>query len=290
MLNELLDRLRSLPLHGIALLTATALLSACGDSTGVGDPQRVALSFSVTTSASPALSTGSGPAAAPARVAGPAMSIEGSNGTLVIDEIRLIVAEVELDGDDDSCEDSDGDDDVQGFEDDDCADFEAPPRFLDLPLDGQPVEAFSGLIPPGTYDELEFEIEDLEDDEEDTQFAAEIEALRQVIQDEFPDWPRKATALVVGSFDAVGGGSTDFRVYIEAEIEIERALQPPLVVDVDGASSSALTVDIRPDLWFARSDGSVLNLSLYDYDETGQLLEFELEMEEGFMEIEIQTN
>ncbi len=250
----------------------------------------MALSFSVTTSASPALSTGSGPAAAPARVAGPAMSIEGSNGTLVIDEIRLIVAEVELDGDDDSCEDSDGDDDVQGFEDDDCADFEAPPRFLDLPLDGQPVEAFSGLIPPGTYDELEFEIEDLEDDEEDTQFAAEIEALRQVIQDEFPDWPRKATALVVGSFDAVGGGSTDFRVYIEAEIEIERALQPPLVVDVDGASSSALTVDIRPDLWFARSDGSVLNLSLYDYDETGQLLEFELEMEEGFMEIEIETN
>jgi len=161
---------------------------------------------------------------------------------------------------------------------------------IDEDLDGQPIEAFSGLIPPGTYDELEFEIEDLEDDEEDTQFAAEIEALREAIQDEFPDWPRKATALVVGSFDAVGGGSTDFRVYIEAEIEIERALQPPLVVDVDGASSSALTVDIRPDLWFARSDGSVLNLSLYDYDETGQVLEFELEMEEGFLEIEIENN
>jgi len=290
MLNGLLDRLRSLPLHGIALLTATALLSACGDSTGVADPQRVALSFSVTTGASPALSTSSGPAAAPARVAGPAMRIEGSNGTLVIDEIRLIVAEVELDGDDDSCEDSDGDDDVQGFEDDDCADFEAPPRFLDLPLDGQPIEAFSGLIPPGTYDELEFEIEDLEDDEDDTQFAAEIEALRRVIQDEFPDWPRKATALVVGSFDAVGGGSTDFRVYIEAEIEIERALQPPLVVDANGASGSDLMVDIRPDIWFSLPDGSVLDLSMYDYDETGEILEFELEMEEGFLEIEIEND
>jgi hypothetical protein len=217
--------------------------------------------------------------------------LEGTNGTLTIDEIRLIVAEVELDGDDDHCEDSDSDDDSSGSSgfDDDCAEFEAPPRFLDLPLDGQPVEAFVGLVPPGVYDELEFEIEDLEDDADD-EWAAEIAALEDAIRDEFPDWPRKATALVVGSFTGSGGSSTDFRVYLEAEIEIERDLAPPLVVGDDGSTGLDLTVDVRPDIWFSNPDGSVIDLSIYDYDQTGAVLEFELEMEDGFTEIEIDDN
>ena len=261
---------------GLAV-TLAFVLGACDDSTGVGAPGTVALNFTV--------SSGAGTAAVqpatsgPSLVAGPPMTISGTNGTLTIEEIRLIVAEAELDGDDDACED-----DLPG---EDCAKFEAPPRFLDLPLDGDPIQAFVGVVPQGTYDELEFEIEDLEDDEDDTQFAAEIAALREDILAEFPDWPRKATALVVGSFEAVGGGTTDFRVYIEAEIEIERALVPPLVVGPDGTTGADITVDIRPDIWFSLSDGSVLDLSDYDYDDTGMVLEFELEMEDGFTELEI---
>ena len=46
-------------------------------------------------------------------------------------------------------------------------------------------------------------------------------------------------------------------------------------------------MDVRPDIWFSRPDGSVIDLSMYDYDETGAVLEFELEMENGFTEIEI---
>ncbi len=259
------------------LALAAAFATACGDSTGVGDPASVALNFKVSTSAA-------APAQGPATVNGPARSshpqlvLQGTNGILTIDEIRLIVAEVELDGDDDACEDT-----VDAS--DDCAEFEAPPRFLNLPLDGSPVEAFVGLIPPNTYDELEFEIEDLEDDEDDTEFAAEIAVLRQEILDEFPDWPRDATGLVVGSFQNNDGDVVSFRVYLEAEIEIERDLVPPLVVGEDGAAPD-LTVDIRPDIWFGRSDGSVLELHLWDYDATGDLLEFEVEMEDGFTEIE----
>jgi hypothetical protein len=256
----------------------------------VGGPGSVALNFRIgATSPMAAAVAADGPAGAPARVAGPPMTLSGTNGDLTIDEIRLIVAEVELDGDDDLCEDADGEDSgsASSSGSSDCAEFEAPPRFLDLPLDGQPVEAFVGLIPPGTYSELEFEIEDLEDDEDDTQFAAEIAALRDAILEEFPDWPRKATALVVGSFTPDGGDAQAFRVYIEAEIEIERELVPPLVVGEDGAAGADLTVDIRPDIWFMQNDGSVLDLTAYDYDETGQVLEFELEMEDGFTELEI---
>jgi hypothetical protein len=278
-------RRRRLPL---LLATLTTILAACDDSTGVGDPARVSLAFAVTT---PTAFTSSGPApvaAGPSMVVGPPLVLEGTNGTLTIEEIRLIVAEVELDGDDDVCQDSDNDDDSSGSDgfDDDCADFEAPPRFLDLPLDGSPVEAFSGLVAPGTYYELEFEIEDLEDDADD-EWAAEIAVLEAAIRDEFPDWPRKATALVVGSFTPNGGTATDFRVYVEAEIEIERALVPPLVVGDDGTVGPELTVDVRPDIWFSSSDGSVMDLSAYDYDQTGMLLEFDVEMEDGFTRVEI---
>jgi hypothetical protein len=277
---------------GLTLVLAAAA-AACGDTTGISGPGSVALNFRVGAAAPTAsVVTEGGLAGAPARVAGPPMTLSGTNGELTIDEIRLIVAEVELDGEDDLCEDADGDggDDSGGSSSSgagDCAEFEAPPRFLDLPLDGEPVEAFVGLVPAGTYDELEFEIEDLEDDEDDTQFAAEIAALRETILDEFPDWPRKATALVAGSFTPTGGDALAFRVYIEAEIEIERPLSPPLVVGEDGDVGSDLTVDIRPDIWFTQNDGTVLDLTAYDYDETGQVLEFELEMENGFTELEI---
>lgn len=270
--------MKSTSIYRAACITAVAIaFSACGDVTGVDGPQRVSVNLRVGDSGAPA--SASGMAGAPSLVAGPPMRLEGTNGTLQIDEIRVIVAEVELKGDDDDC--SDG---TLGT--DDCGDFEAAPRFLDLPLDGEPVEAFTSLIPAGEYDELEFEIEDLEDDEGDTEFAAEIEALREAILDEFPDWPRKATALVVGTFES-DAGTMDFRVYLEAEVEIERDLVPPLIVSEDGATGTDLIVDVRPDIWFGRSDGSVLELHLFDYDLTGELLEFELEMEDGFVEIEI---
>lgn len=260
-------------------LLGITFAAACGEPTGVDGPRDVALNFRIQSSGANPVAAARSPAAAPMAVVGPPLVLTGTNGTLTIDEIRLIVAEAELDGEDDACE-SDG----LG---DDCADFEAPPRFLDLPLDGEPVEVFVGVVPPGIYDELEFEIEDLEDDEEDSQFAAEIDALMQDILAEFPDWPRKATALVAGSFESPSAGVIPFRVFLEAEIEVEIDLSPPLVVSDEGTLGSELTVDIRPDIWFGRPDGSVLELYLYDYGTTGMVLEFEVEMEDGFTEIEI---
>jgi hypothetical protein len=271
-------RITGLHTRTLGALLPIFLFAACGDSTGVGNAESVALNFQVGAGSTPQMS-GAALVDGPSAVAGAPMTIMGTNGTLVIDEIRLIVAEVELDRDDDACEDG-------APNEADCSEFEAPPRFMDLPLDGQPVEAFVGLIPAGTYDELKFEIEDLEDDEEDSEFAAEIATLREAILNEFPDWPRKATALVVGRFES-GSTSTDFRVYIEAEIEIERDLVPPLTVGEDGATGADLTVDIRPDIWFSLPDGTVMDLSAYDYDATGMVLEFELEMEDGILEVEI---
>jgi hypothetical protein len=281
--------------HGLtnrAIVGALGLLvlAACGDSTGVGGVgEEVSLSFRVSGAGAPAAV---GAVAAPvglAAVAGAPMVLSGSNGTLTLDEIRIIIDEVELElADDDSCGTSGSSGDDSGDDSsDDCAEFEVGPRFLDLPLDGDPVEAVTATIPAGVYSELEFEIEDLEDDEGDASKAAAIAALRAEILSEFPDWPRKASALVVGTFQPTEGDPLDFRVYMEAEVEIEMDLIPNLVVDDSGTTSRDLTVDVSPAAWFTNPDGTVIELQLFDYDATGELLELEVEMERGFTEIEL---
>ena len=47
-----------------------------------------------------------------------------------------------------------------------------------------------------------------------------------------------------------------------------------------------VTVTVDPLAWFIRPDGTVLDLSQFDFDATGQVVEFEVEMEDGFTEIE----
>ncbi len=146
-------------------------------------------------------------------------------------------------------------------------------------------------IPAGLYDELEFEVEDLEvdaDDPEDAADAALIEALLKAIRDTFPDWPAEASMLVVGSYTpAPGGGTpTSFSTYFEAEIEVEFDLVPPL--EITESAGGSVVVDVSPDRWFIQADGSVLDLSAFDFTTTGQIVEFELEIEDGF-DLEIET-
>lgn len=274
---------RNIPLAALAL----ASMAACSDGTGVGGPQTIALNFQVAAPAPAAVGPArSGPSLAgrPALVAGPPMVLTGTNGTLTIDEIRLIVAEVELEKEDDSCVGHDDSSDDIG---DSCEEFNAGPRFLDLPLDGDPIEVVTDLVPAGTYEELEFEIEDLEDDEGDAVEAAMIAAVRAEVLAVIPDWPDEASALVTGSFAPTAGGSIDFRVFLKAEIEVEMELIPNLVI-ADGAASRDVTVDISPHIWFTQSDGSVLPLYLFDYDATGELLELDVEFEDGFTKIEVE--
>lgn len=271
------------PRSSLIPLVAALGLTGC-DTTSVDGPRPLSLLFSVSTAAPSASLQTTASLLSDASIVGPPMALTGSNGTLTIDEIRLVVAEVELEGDDDNCVD----DANAQTPDDDCNEVESPPRFVDLPLDGQPVEAISGIIPPGVYDELEFEIEDLEDDEGE-EFAQEIAALREAIRDEFSDWPEEASVFVAGTFTTTDGVDTSFRVFIEAEIEVERDLMPPLVVEGSGSDPVELTIDVQPDRWFVRNDGTVLDLSAFDWDTTGELLELEVEIEDGFVDVEVES-
>jgi len=262
----------------LAVLAAVAA-AACGDGTGVPGPETVSLNFRVSAAA---------PAAAPAPapgmslVAGPPMGLSGTNGDLTIDEIRMIINEVELKPADGHCDAV-----ADASDDDSCPEFEAPPRFFDLPLDGEPIAAVTSLIPPGSYKALDFEVEDLEDDKGDAVEAAAIAAVRSEVLAEIPDWPREASILVTGSFTPSGGSAVSFRVFLKAEIEIEMDLVPNLMVGEDGVASRDLTVDVDPAAWFVRADDTVVPLDQYDWDATGQLLELEFEVENGFVEVEV---
>ena len=240
-----------------------ALAAGCDSPTsGGGDAADVTIRLGVS---GPSFNRVAAPGGGPLR----ALTLTGSNGTLAIDDVRIVVAEFELKGDDDvnPCERNGGGDD--------CEDFDAGPLFVDLPLDGGVVPVSTGAVPPGTYREVEFEVEDLDDDEEDASEAARIDALFQQIRGAFPDWPRDASMLVVGTFTPAGGGaSRPFRVFIEAEIEIEVPLVPSLVI-TDASQDAQVTVDLDLGAVF-RSGGGVVDLSQYN----GQLVEFELD--DGF--------
>jgi len=85
--------------------------------------------------------------------------------------------------------------------------------------------------------------------------------------------------LVTGSFTPAGGAPVPFRVFFEAEVEIEQAFDTPLDLT---AGETTVTVVIDPALWFRNGDGTVMDLSQFD----GTVVEFESEFEHGFHEVE----
>ena len=115
--------------------------------------------------------------------------------------------------------------------------------------------------------------------------AARIARVRQELLAAFPDWPRDASLLVIGTFTPTGGEPQAFRVFFEAEIEIEMELNPPVVIDATSTNPS-FTVRIDPALMFRNSNGTVRNLAVLDFDATGQVPEFEVEIENGITEVE----
>lgn len=266
------------------LFTALALplaLTACEKGpTAPAGTARVGVRFGVS---SPSASFGRSPSynlASPrfgAASSTGSLVVNGTNGTLEITNVSFIVAELEL-----KCE---GKDDATSPA---CAKFEAPASFVKLPLTSGAVEVASTAIPAGSYSELEFKVEDLEADaDDDASERQQITALLNTIRttEGFSDFPSQASMVVVGTFTPTGGTPVSFRTYFQAEIKVEKGLNPPLVIDATGASQ-ALTVDVQPALWFRNTDGTVRDLSKLDFASTGSVVEFAVEIDKGFNKVE----
>ncbi len=241
------------------MLATLPLMWGCEDATGPTDAGSVAVRFTASADASGSASLAPMDASANHVPAAGAITLTGSNGTLVIEDIRMIVSEMELERSGVEC--------VVEEDDDGCEKFEGGPFLVNV-LDGTAEAVVTAIIPPGAYTEFEFEVEDLEsDDEEDSNEVQAIEALLAEIRQDYPDFPTEASALVHGTFEG-----QPFTVYLDAEIEVEREFATPFMVPEDGA----ILVNLEPASWFMRG-GEVVNLLALDR----QTIEFEAEFESG---------
>lgn len=248
-------------------------LSACENPAGSEGSGNVAIRFATSSSGASAsrasLSLGG--------TAAEQLVVAGSNGTLTITDIKFIVSEFKLERADAECEGLEGD------AEDACEKFEAAPSFIDLPLGAGAVVAASQEVPAGRYEELKFEAEDIDfDDEDDDEKGDAIRSLAQTVRAAYPNWPEDASMVVAGTFAPSGGEPVAFTTFFEAEIKVEKEFDPPLIVD---DTNKVVTVDVDPSAWFL-SSGRVIDLSAFDFARTGEVVEFEAEMEDGFTEIE----
>jgi hypothetical protein len=217
------------------ILTAVVpLLWACQDTTGPENAGQVTVRFEAATAvAASAQAPGTFASAAMGAAAAP---IDLGNG-VVIDDIKLIVSEIELESTGGEC--------LAG-QDDDCEEIEVGPFLVSLLADNGD-EQINAAIREGTYDELEFEVEDLEaDDDDDASKQAVIAGLLNDVRAAYPNFPDNASMVVHGSCD----GPVEFTVYFSAEIEVEKEFTTPFQVPGD----QSILVHLDPSAWFADVD------------------------------------
>ena len=208
--------------------------------------------------------------------------LEGTNGTLKVDDVRFIVSEFEMEREEDSTESDTAEVEME--------DFESGPFIVDLPLNGEALSLANRNIPAGFYSELEFEVEDLDLESDDQDEEGEYQALADSIRAAYPDWPDEASMVITGSFTPANTDSAQsFKVFAEAEIEIEREFEPPMEVTEDNVQK-VVTVRINPARWFEQADGTVRDLTRNDWEAGQELLEFEAEFEDGTVEIEVEDD
>jgi hypothetical protein len=261
--------------NAVLITIAMLSLAACSDTAGPLSGDRIAIRFATVAAASSS-------AGLSANSSMDELVIDGSNGSLRITDLRLVVNEFELERTEQDCDATQQSD---LHDDDECEEFESGPFFVDLPLGGA-VSVITQEVPAGTYEELEFEVKDIDmDDDEDDGMSGGLNALLQAMRDAgFAEWPKEASMVVVGTFTPTGGTPRAFTAFLDAEIEIEMEFEPPMTVQ-----GEPLTVDIEvnPALWFHNADtNKVLDLSAFDWNTTHKLAEFEANLKRGFSKID----
>lgn len=221
--------------RGWIIAPALATLAACGDSTAPdGGASSVSLSFAAQG------------ASLPTNTAGNAILVGASNDTLVISSVQLVLNEVELKrAGVTSCPDSmpprtRGD---RSSDDRGCSRLDLGPMLLNVPLTEAGTSSLSVSIPAGSYREIEFELDDVDTDED----ATAAERAFAAANPEFVD----RTVRITGTYR---GTPFTFTSSVEAEVEFEFA--PPLTVEAGVNDNITVSLDLAR--WFRSSTGALL--------------------------------
>lgn len=157
--------------------------------------------------------------------------MEGGN-TLVITRAEVVLREIELKRVETvDCEGSDA-----------CEKFETGPVLVDLPLGPGAVQAFALDIPPGSYDEIEFDVHKPDDgDPADQAFVMA-----------HPDFAT-ISIRVQGTYNGQA-----FTYVTDLDVQQELALTPALeIVNGSGAVNVTILVDLRT--WFRNETGTLID-------------------------------
>jgi len=231
------------------VLLSLCVAAACSDASGVEDriEGNLRLSVEVPRPGAP----------------GAAFSVvpvtDDAGRTLDIQQVQIVFEEIELE----SVRENGGGTTAMswcwGDDDDDCSRhrekhrsrkgrvFEAGPILVDLPLDGGVISMLEGEVPPGSYRELELEIDRPND----------RKPSHEAFREEHPDWPRNASIRVRGTYDP-GTGAQAFDVFLNIELDLELEFDEPLVIEEDengvtGPVEVTLSIDVNQ--WFVGRDG-----------------------------------
>ena len=206
-------------------------VAACSDSTAAG-------------SASMTLSVANRSAVTSSASIGALADVTVTSGanTLVINKVQIVLGEIELKQASVEC--TEGSHSGPGRGGDDCPEVELDPVLVDVPLSGATTTLDLGaLVPAGTYRELEFKIENVDDDSgAEAAFAAAHPELRG------------ASVRVEGTYN---GQPFVFKSNLEAEIELE--FNSALTVSASQPLNLTLAVDVGA--WFKGVGGTVLDPS-----------------------------
>ncbi len=211
----------------IVVLVGTVSL-ACTDSTSVQLRGNVAVSFA-TRATPPALSSPATRGAAP-RVRDDTLT-SGSD-TLIITSAQIVLREIELKPVESASCDS---------EPQDCNDIEFGPVLVDLPLAPGVTRQFQVLVPSGTFDEIEFDIHKVSDDDP-------ADAVFRQQHPEFIDLSIRVQGTFRGQV---------FLYESDLNVEQELDLNPPLVVDQ--TTSTNVTIRVNLGEWFRTSGGALID-------------------------------
>ena len=220
-------------IHTLGALMALGAL-ACSDSTGGAGGARVGLAFSTRPAPSAALG---GAMSASASQSGDTVVLNGDS--IIIESVDVVMREIELKREDvTACSTSSGSDD------DGCEEFTIGIQLVSLPL-GSATEKVVTLsnVPPGLYDEVEFEIHKPESST-DAAFIAANPLFDGI------------SIRVTGFYRPAGGARTAFTYTSDLDKEQQRELLPPLEVTADGTANVTIRIDVST--WFLNATGTAV--------------------------------
>jgi hypothetical protein len=216
----------------VALAAAVGMAACDGSAVSPSGSRGAQVTMSLTTASSALISSSVRAALVP--------SVDVSGHKLDIARVQLVLRDVDLKRvEDDACE--------TGH--DGCAKFKAGPVLIDLPLSGGVITPFSEKIAPGTYDRVELKVHEPDDDN----------GARAAFYAAHPDWQKKATVRVTGTYDS-GTGAQPFDIYLAANLEVKQDITPPVTVDsATSPSTINLTLGVDVDSWFRTASGALID-------------------------------